>query len=75
MASKRHKGKQVTTKLEKATTQVGDEGAMRECAHPPCKTKTTAQFCIEHSVMVGTFNKIDGNRFNHVAPGNRVRNR
>ena len=57
------------------STHIGDEGAMRECAHPPCRTKTTAQFCVVHALMVGTFNKIDGNHYENKVPAQRMLNR
>ena len=45
------------------------EGIMRECAHPPCKEKTTDQFCIACSLQIGALGKPPGEGKRGVANG------
>lgn len=48
------------------------QGELRECQHPPCSTRTTAQFCIAHSLESDTFGVPPGDGAPNGRPGNRV---
>ena len=55
------KGKQERIWRRRHSAQIAPEGELRECAHPPCRTQTTDQFCIAHSLQAGVFaRRFDG---------------